>query len=59
MGRRRGLEALNAYKQKNGITEGAATLGMPWNVGVTRDRAYYVATMTAMELHLNAARKEC
>jgi hypothetical protein len=49
MGRRRGLDA---YKQKNGISEGAATLGMLWNVEVTRDRAYYVTAMTAMELHL-------
>ena len=39
-------KALNTYNEKNEITEGSATLGTPWNVDVTGDRAYYVAPMT-------------
>ena len=39
-------KALNAYNDKNGITDGDAPLGTPWNVDVTGDRAYFVAPMT-------------
>jgi SnoaL-like protein len=39
-------KALNAYNERNGITDGDATLGTPWNVDVTGDRAYFVAPMT-------------
>jgi hypothetical protein len=39
-------KALNAYDEKNGITDGATPLGTPWNVDVTGDRAYFVAPMT-------------
>lgn len=31
------------YNQKSGITDGVATLGAPWTVDVTGDRAYFVA----------------
>ena len=36
-------KGLNAYNEKSGITDGAATLGTPWTVDVTGDRAYFVA----------------
>ena len=39
-------KALNAYNDKNGITDGPAPLGAPWTVDVTGDRAYFVAPMT-------------
>jgi hypothetical protein len=39
-------KAFNAYNEKSGITPGPATLGTPWNVDVTGDRAYFVAPMT-------------
>jgi len=39
-------KALLAYNEKNGITDGDAALGAPWNVDVTGDRAYFVAPMT-------------
>jgi hypothetical protein len=39
-------KALNAYNAQNDITDGSATLGSPWNVEVSGDRAYYVAPMT-------------
>ena len=39
-------KALNAYDEKNGITDGNATLGTPWTVDVNGDRAYFVAPMT-------------
>jgi hypothetical protein len=39
-------KAFNAYNEKNGITDGDAKLGTPWNVDVTGDRAYFVAPMT-------------
>jgi len=39
-------KALVAYNEKSGITAGNATLGTPWNVDVTEDRAYFVAPMT-------------
>src|SRR5712692_11513972 len=39
-------KALNAYNEKNGITDGDAPLGTPWNVDITGDRAYFVAPMT-------------
>jgi hypothetical protein len=37
---------LLAYDEKSGITGGDATLGKPWTVDVTGDRAYFVAPMT-------------
>ena len=37
---------LLAYDEKSGITNGDATLGKPWTVDVTGDRAYFVAPMT-------------
>jgi hypothetical protein len=39
-------KALLAYNQKSGITDGDATLGTPWTVDASGDRAYYVAPMT-------------
>ena len=39
-------KALNAYNEKNGITDGDAPLGTPWTVDITGDRAYFVAPMT-------------
>jgi hypothetical protein len=39
-------KALNAYDDKNGITAGAATLGTPWTVDVSGDRAYFVSPAT-------------
>jgi hypothetical protein len=39
-------KAFIAYNDKNGITDGDAPLGTPWNVDVTGDRAYFVAPMT-------------
>jgi hypothetical protein len=39
-------KALNAYDDKSGITDGVATLGTPWSVDVTGDRAYFVAPAT-------------
>src|SRR5271166_3512489 len=39
-------KALDAYDEKEGITDGAATLGTPWSVDVTGDRAYFVAPAT-------------
>jgi len=38
--------AFVAYNTENGITPGDGTLGTPWNVDVTGDRAYFVAPMT-------------
>jgi hypothetical protein len=38
--------ALNAYDEKNGITDGDGRLGTPLIVEVTGDRAYFVAPMT-------------
>ena len=40
------FKGLVAYDEKNGITDGDATLGKPWTVDVTGDRAYFVAPMT-------------
>jgi hypothetical protein len=39
-------KAYGAYNDKNGITDTVATLGMPWNVDVSEDRAYFVAPAT-------------
>ena len=39
-------KALNAYNDQNGITDGDAKLGTPWNVDVSGDHAYFVAPMT-------------
>jgi len=39
-------KGLLAYDDKSGITDGDATLGKPWTVDVTGDRAYFVAPMT-------------
>jgi len=39
-------KALNDYNEKSGITEGDATLGAPWSVDVTGERAYFVAPTT-------------
>ena len=39
-------KALDAYDVKNGITDGSATLGTPWSVDVTGDRAYVVLPTT-------------
>ena len=39
-------KALNAYNEKNGLTDGDAPLGTPWTVDITGDRAYFVAPMT-------------
>jgi SnoaL-like domain len=39
-------KALLAYNEKSGITDGDATLGTPWTVDVSGDRAYFVAPMT-------------
>ena len=50
--------ALVAYNEKNGITDGDAPLGMPWNVDVTGDRAYFVAPMTYTFKQLGKAVKE-
>jgi hypothetical protein len=36
------LNAFSADSQKNGITDGIVTLGTPWHVDVTGDRAYVV-----------------
>jgi hypothetical protein len=43
-------KAFDAYDEKNGITDGNATLGTPWTVDVSGDRAYFVAP--ARHLHL-------
>ena len=40
------FKGLVAYNQKSGITDGVATLGAPWTVDVTGDRAYVVAPAT-------------
>jgi hypothetical protein len=37
------FKGLIAYNEKSGITDGVATLGAPWTVDVTNDRAYFVA----------------
>jgi ketosteroid isomerase-like protein len=37
------FKGLVAYNEKNGITDQVATLGAPWTVDVTGDRAYFVA----------------
>jgi ketosteroid isomerase-like protein len=37
---------LDAYDEKNGITDGNATLGTPWTVDVSGDLAYFVAPAT-------------
>ena len=39
-------KALDAYDEKNGITDGVATLGTPWTVDVAGDRAYFVSPAT-------------
>lgn len=39
-------KALNAYDDKEGITDGSAALGTPWTVDVSEDRAYFVAPAT-------------
>jgi hypothetical protein len=39
-------KAFHADNEKSGIMPGPATLGTPWNVDVTGDRAYFVAPMT-------------
>ena len=39
-------KALNAYNDKNGITDAEAKLGMPWSVDVNGDRAYVVVPGT-------------
>lgn len=39
-------DALGAYDDQNGITDGEVALGTPWNVDVNGDRAYFVASMT-------------
>jgi hypothetical protein len=39
-------KALNAYDDQEGITSGEATLGTPWTVDVSGDRAYFVAPAT-------------
>lgn len=39
-------KALDVYNVKNGITDGSATLGTPWSVDVTGDRAYVVLPAT-------------
>ncbi len=39
-------KALDAYDEQNGITDGNATLGTPWTVDVTGDRAHFVAPAT-------------
>jgi ketosteroid isomerase-like protein len=39
-------KALDAYDEKNGISDGVATLNTPWNVDVAGDRAYFVAPAT-------------
>jgi SnoaL-like domain len=39
-------KGLLAYNEKNGITEGDATLGKPQTVDVSGDHAYFVAPMT-------------
>ena len=39
-------KALNAYNKKEGITDGDASLGTPWSVDVSEDRAYFVAPTT-------------
>jgi ketosteroid isomerase-like protein len=38
--------AYNADAKKNGITDGIVTLGAPWHVDVTGDRAYVVVPTT-------------
>ena len=39
-------KGLLAYDEKSGITNEDATLGKPWTVDVTGDKAYFVAPMT-------------
>ncbi len=39
-------KALNAYDEKEGITDGVAALGTAWTVDVTGDRAYLVTPAT-------------
>jgi hypothetical protein len=39
-------KAYKAYNHDNGITSEGASLGTPWNVDVTGDRAYFVAPST-------------
>ena len=39
-------KALRTYNKESGITGDSATLGDPWSVDVTADRAYYVAPAT-------------
>ena len=39
-------KALDACGEKNGITDGNATLGTRWTVDVSGDRAYFVAPAT-------------
>jgi hypothetical protein len=40
------VEGVGCYDEKNGITRGNATLGTPWTVDVSGDRAYFVAPAT-------------
>lgn len=37
------FKGLVAYNEKSGITVGGATLGAPWTVDISGDRAYFVA----------------
>jgi ketosteroid isomerase-like protein len=37
------FKGLVVYDQQSGITDGVATLGAPWTLDVTGDRAYFVA----------------
>src|ERR1700676_2438596 len=39
-------KGLNAYDDKEGITDGEAQLGTPWTVDISGDRAYFVAPST-------------
>jgi ketosteroid isomerase-like protein len=39
-------KALNAYDEKEGITDAVAKLGAPWTVDVSGDRAYFVGPAT-------------
>ena len=38
-------KAYNAYNEKSGITDTGSSLGTPWTVDLTGDRAYFVAPM--------------
>jgi ketosteroid isomerase-like protein len=45
-GLRRWSNAYDANAKQNGITDGIVTLGTPWHVDVTGDRAYVVNPVT-------------